>query len=746
MRRISQLILTLFFFLPAGFAQVSYGGKPLPYLNTRSMGNILFEDMPEFDIEEQLKIDSLDGNDLRNGYRFAYKFITNYNRSNSGTSFTLDNGTRVWRLGIRSKDALSINVLFTDFELPEGASLFLYNPSQSHIKGSFTHMNNSDLSMFPVSPVIGDELIIEYHEPANAAFPGRLTVGEVNHAYRSTPGKEPVGDYASLYCMDPVSCFPDDPLITDELARSVVLLVIDGTTFCSGVMVNNTQKDGKPYLLTASHCINKNFFVTEPEGYEKIAGSIVCYFNYNSPLCKNRIRGTEEMSVASTRYLSLNEKHDMALLELLETPPSYYQPYYAGWNLSEQLEPPYFAIHHPMGTVKRVNWMDNDIKLDFFEIGSMTFEKDAHWFISEWTAGCTAGGSSGSPLFDKEGNLIGALSGGYSACGKAKKDYYFAISRTWMPDNDPAKQLKHWLDPKNTGSVVCSGLDPYKDSPAVRLSNVRLNGGADNTEVTTIDGSEIIPLFGNNPEGIIEYCEEYYAADQSELHGVYLVTPAIGKNDERLKVEICVYEGTDGPESLIGKKEFKPMFQNMSRDPDGFIETEKPLNRAQESFILFDEPIPVKGPFYVGYRIVSAPEDIYFTALNLKKGISAQNTTHILTQDGWVKATDHPGYLMSTSLFIDPVIESSTDVANESVNNSGGIRIIQSSDRSTLYIHLPDNEQKAYFSLIDPGGKILQKSLLKGKENSVNIGNKNPGIYFVKIDLGTRQYTRKILF
>lgn len=75
---------------------------------------------------------------------------------------------------------LSINVLFTEYELPEGAQLFLYNEDQTQILGSFNHLNNSELNLLRVSPIQGDRLIIEYQEPANASFQGRLTVGEVN--------------------------------------------------------------------------------------------------------------------------------------------------------------------------------------------------------------------------------------------------------------------------------------------------------------------------------------------------------------------------------------------------------------------------------------------------------------------------------------------------------------------------------------------------------------------------------------
>ena len=96
--------------------------------------------------------------------------MTDYRPENSGVRFTLPDGTKVWRLGIRSEGALSLNVMFSEYHLPEGARVFLYNNDQSEVLGSFNHLNNSERSILPVAPIQGDELIIEYQEPMEAGF------------------------------------------------------------------------------------------------------------------------------------------------------------------------------------------------------------------------------------------------------------------------------------------------------------------------------------------------------------------------------------------------------------------------------------------------------------------------------------------------------------------------------------------------------------------------------------------------
>jgi hypothetical protein len=327
------LYLILFAFAATG--QVSHGGRPLPAdAMIRSASATLFEEMPSFDIEAEKAIDESD-DDLRGAYRFAYKFMTDFDRSNSGITYTLSDGTKVWRLGIRSRNAYSINILFSKYELPEGAQVFLYDPEQLQILGSFTHLNNSPLGILPVAPIYGDELIIEYREPALAPFSGKLSVGEVNHAYRSIRGAEPaMGDSYVYRCMPSPVCI-NNVAGLDEMSRSVVLMIIDGTILCTGVMANNAAEDGKPYLMTASHCLNKNFAVTNPD-YAEVASRIVFFFNYESPTCNVPRRGPEEMSTASSYLRAVNTDYDMALLELIETPPAHYRPYYSGWTIDNK--------------------------------------------------------------------------------------------------------------------------------------------------------------------------------------------------------------------------------------------------------------------------------------------------------------------------------------------------------------------------------------------------------------------------
>lgn len=730
-------------------AQISHGGKPLPWnavsgAQLRSAGNDLFIEMPAFDVEEELRIDSLNESDLRGGYRFAYKFITDYSRNNSGINFSLPDGTRVWRLGIRSKGALSINVLFTKYKIPEGAQIFLYSPDRSHILGAFNHLNNSESGILPVAPVQGDELIIEYQEPAKASFRGELTVGEVNHAYRDLKGDEPRPNSSDYKGISALSCYVSEGSPYEPLGRSVVMMLIDGTIACTGTMINNTENDGKPYLLTASHCLNKSFTVSNPD-YQQVAGRIVFFFNYDSPTCNTLMRGTEEMSVASAKNIAINEQTDLALLELLQRPPVYYQPYYAGWNATLTSNLPYAGIHHPGGTVKRISWSESNIEQATFNTIGTHFNDNSHWWVKKWSDGYTTKGSSGSALFDSNGYVIGALSGGRSNPEEPFNDFYYALSQTWTISKETDKQLKCWLDPSNTNELLCEGLDPYGQNHCLKLSNVEATGLQESIEMTPISATNTEPLFGNNSLGITEYAEAYNVTGKALVYGAYFTAPSVTGNYKELNVEVTVYNGTDKPQTLLHTEMFRPSYQNLNTANGSFQETEKPLNRAQETYIHFSEPVTVEGTFYIGYKI-TAPEGTTFAVYNLPKGKTTKNTAWINYNNKWIEATAYPQNPFSTSLYIDPVLQYEKIVSNEKIKEKNPVHIYVEAENKTIRVLLPPNIETADFSLLSTDGKVLQYSRIQNNQSSIPVSINGQGVYLVKILYNNKCYIQKIIF
>ena len=715
--------------------QITHGGHPYPLINTKSFSEDMFKTMPSFDLKAQLQQDSIEFNGLKNSNRFAYKFMTDYTPYNSGIHYTLNDGTKIWRLGIRSKDAVSINLLFSEYELPEGARLFIYDPLQNQIKGSFTHQNNSEKGILPIAPIYGDELIIEYQEPANASFAGRLRLGEVNHAYRAI--REPAGEPNINSCMPPLVCSltEDDPY--QNIGQSTVLLIIDGTYYCTGSLINNTRKDGTPYLLTASHCLNGNFTIKNQD-YEEIAGKIIAFFNYNSPTCESPMRGTEEMSMVSSYFRAVNESTDMALLELMAIPPIYYRPYYAGFNATPTHKSPYVCIQHPQGSTKRFS-ITEKVVLDSFGDKSLNLNKMSFWHVPEWIVGCTAPGSSGAALYDKDYKIIGALTGGASSCFNPKDDFFYSLHHSWNNDKNENKQLKHWLSP-NSDKTECEGMNPYENSSAVRLSHVLENKKYDQIETHLSDKSQF--SFSINNSGYKEFAERYTLMSAVWIYGCYIVTPAISETDIP-DIEICVYKGKDKPETLLATTPFKPVHPYL--DEDNIKEQNKTLRRSQEHFVSFENPVKAEGNLFIGYKINNQTD---FCAYNIKEGEISQNSVWIKTDEGWKESNRLEGTEFNTALFIDPVISYAADATStENIQNESDIRICFERASKTIHVILTQQNQDYTYTLIDANGKVIDKQNINScSYHSFSYSNLTSGIYILSISNSKEKRIQKILF
>ena len=78
-----------------------------------------------------------------------------------------------------------------------------------------------------------------------------------------------------------------------------------------------------------------------------------------------------------------------------------------------------------------------------------------------WDDGITEVGSSGSPLFDQNGRIIGQLWGGDSRCNglsQVGSSYYGALSESWSRSSSSDSRLQDWLDPEDTDPMTLNGI------------------------------------------------------------------------------------------------------------------------------------------------------------------------------------------------------------------------------------------------------------------------------------------------
>jgi hypothetical protein len=454
MNKITHLLLVLILALPIGlFAQITHGGTPFALNNKLSQPQ-----QYRVDNSELAFIDSSYTKDC-SALEFA-RFLELHSSfaDDMWTVNEIENGDRLYRLAIKSEGALSIGLYMKDFYIPKGGKLFVYDPNLEEVYGSYTYENNTESGFFSPEIISGDELILEYYEPKQVFGQTRMELVEVLHAYRSvfnSPSKD-FGDSGD--CEINAKC-PEGYGKGEQRDAVLRLLIKNGTSgiWCTGSLINNVRQDKTPYVLTADHC-GKHSSDEDMLQWR-------FYFHYqsnncdtpeNEPTLKSMVGC--EMMAASNNTGSLGS--DFFLIKLVQNIPSTYNPFFIGWNRDGVGSDNGYCFHHPQGDIKKISTYLEPLSSAHYSGGIPNAYWEVHWSQTQSGQGVTEGGSSGSPIFDEEGLLIGTLTGGQASCSNQNApDYYGKFSVHWTDNgNNSDEQLAPWLDPDNTGQLKLAGV------------------------------------------------------------------------------------------------------------------------------------------------------------------------------------------------------------------------------------------------------------------------------------------------
>ena len=466
-------------------AQISYGGAPRRDLPTDALP---VHDFGSVDRGALAAEDAVTDSYKEVPWRFGVEHVADIGTERGG-AWTAVDGVPVWRTVVRCPGAQSISVRFDRFSLPKGGQVFLWATDGSGFLGAFDHRSMKPWGGLAVGVLAGEELVVEYRGPQGSAPEAAdLHIDLVVHGYRGivpahTDDDAERGPYGtSGACNINVNC-PEGALWATE-KRSVALILEGGFAVCSGALVNTTLNDGTPYFLTANHCLGN-------------PGNWVYVFNHESATCAGST-GPTNATVSGGSLVANNGGSDFALIMLDETPPASYNVQYAGWDASGTAPVNATGIHHPSGDVKKICF-DEDGPTQGNQGGA------AVWYISEWEAGVTEGGSSGSPLFDQNHRIIGQLYGGFAACAGAvnngQADWYGRFNVSWNTGSTAATRLRDWLDPMNSGITAVDGWPDgavsYANDGAVGITGlpdeVLCGGGSITPSVTLTNfGTEVL--------------------------------------------------------------------------------------------------------------------------------------------------------------------------------------------------------------------------------------------------------------
>lgn len=389
--------------------------------------------------------------------------------SQSGGQWTqLSDGGWEFNLRFASENATSLNVGMTDFFLPHSAELWVYTDDQSVLRGPYNDTYNPPHGHFWVGDVPSDHLNIKITVSQKEKQYLSFVINNVPRGFDRYWEKS-INLQKSGSCNVDVACPVADGW--DDPINSVgwyTFTTPEGSSFCTGQMINNTAEDSTPYFLTAHHCIAADISGNEfPLSVkESIAASIGVIWNYQSLTCRDPGSSASGTPIArdgfndrqaGATYLASNEASDFALVQLNEIPLDNFNVYFTGWDRSDAIPSSAFTIHHPSLHAKRFS-VEND-PLTVTERFSSLPGNEGYFRIADWDVGTTEGGSSGGGLWNANQLLVGQLLGGSAACGNDAPDWYGRFAVSWDRGTNSQSRLSDWLDPDDTGQETLSGSD-----------------------------------------------------------------------------------------------------------------------------------------------------------------------------------------------------------------------------------------------------------------------------------------------
>lgn len=423
-------------------------------LGIRASGSII--ELPLIDLEGVAQQDSINDLDKSLPWRYGISRPVSIDMSQDGEWTDLPNVGRIWRAAIKSPDAINLSVNFNNFYIPEGARLQLYNEGMSDLSKTYSSAQNRQNKNLASWYVTGDLIWIEYFEPSYVTAEAQLEIGSIIHGYRLGRIRQHVENIRGLNdsgsCNYDVNCsvgadFDDKK---DIVKKTVALLTLGNGYLCSASLMNNTRNDKTPYLLTANHCLE----ISDP-AYWTIR------FNWMSPnpVCGNSDDSDDiqtNFTMSGAEEKASNALSDFALVEMFSPIPQSWDIAFAGWDNSD-IDPEFeVGIHHPNGDIMKVCRDDsgavkeNANGTEVWLIGGLSVGSG-----NGWEYGTTESGSSGSPLFDQDGRVIGQLYAGQSFCDGDENnndyDIYGRLGVSWNAGASQQSRLRDWLDPIGSG-------------------------------------------------------------------------------------------------------------------------------------------------------------------------------------------------------------------------------------------------------------------------------------------------------
>ena len=367
--------------------------KHYTMLQTVSLQSIAVKKMQSFDIAKLLNEDKQTEEMSDVPFRFGYGFDVHY---------TLKDGTweeqddrYIWNLKIKSEGAYSLNFIFKELYLTDGAQLYIFNSSGTMVYGPVTKEQNIRKNeTFLTDVIVGDEIIIQLTEPKTSESKEKslLLISKVVHGYKNIFASltekntgnnmtQSLGESAS--CNNDLACYSNWSFESNAVA---LVLLSSGTEWRSGSLLNNTSQNYTPYFLSAFHCIDTDYSETLSTTEINNAQNWMFKFKYKKTSC-NGSTVTSSATYNQAAFRAAWSDTDFLLMELFNFNASTADAAYLGWDRTGNNPTSGTGIHHPQGDVMKISFDNDAITSNVSPIpwavpgGTLISPVNTHWLV-----------------------------------------------------------------------------------------------------------------------------------------------------------------------------------------------------------------------------------------------------------------------------------------------------------------------------------------------------------------------------
>jgi hypothetical protein len=360
---------------------------------------------------------------------FTQEVAVNSSATNPQDWTVLTDGSRIWRTEVSSANAMGLRVHLQGLSLPAGAQLVAYSPEQPMAGTAITAASLNGEQEVWTETILGDKVVVECQlqpgvDPAKVLF----SVTGVSHLFQ-LPGVAPdMAVVPNTPCENDVTCYPAWATVASGVAR--MGFVENGNSYvCTGCLLNTVPTTYTPYFLTANHCILS----------QTVASTLELWWFYQTSSCNGTPPLLNQVPHTSggADFLATFGPNDFTFLRLRQSPPAGAQ--YLGWSAgAPSVGTAASIVHHPGGNPTKIS------------LGTVANTESYFWDI-QWNSGVTEQGSSGSPLFNSNLQVIGQLYGGNSSCVNPSGIDQFGRFDVTYP------RIAQWLQPAAAKTIGLSG-------------------------------------------------------------------------------------------------------------------------------------------------------------------------------------------------------------------------------------------------------------------------------------------------